>query len=124
PSLYEARPAYQNFIMRVVGGARGTPDISFDADPTTGVCVYSTVHGGWLKDGGTSVAAPALSGIINLANRRSQSSQEELHFIYQNAIKNYSLYWHDITQGYNGYPALVGYDFTTGLGSPRGYQGK
>jgi len=124
PSLYEVRPAYQNSQMRIVGAARGTPDISFDADPKTGVCVYSTAHGGWFKDGGTSVAAPALSGIINVANRRSSSSQEELNYIYNNAIKNYHLYWHDITQGNNGYPALVGYDFVTGLGSPRGYQGK
>lgn len=124
PSLYEARPAYQNSVMRVVGAFRGTPDISFDADPKTGVCVYSTVHGGWFRDGGTSVAAPALSGIINTANRRSSSSQEELSYIYNNAIKNYQSYWHDVTQGYNGYSALVGYDFVTGLGSPRSYQGK
>ncbi len=124
PSLYEPRPAYQNSIMRIVGAARGTPDISFDADPNTGVCVYSTVHGGWFKDGGTSVSAPALSGIINSANRRSQSSQEELTYIYNNAIKNYRAYWHDITQGNNGFPAMVGYDFITGLGSTRSYQGK
>lgn len=124
PSLYEPRPSFQNFVEKIVGGARGTPDISFDADPKTGVCVYSTVHSGWFKDGGTSVAAPALSGIINVANRRSRSSQEELSYIYNNAIKNYSAYWHDVTQGNNGYPALVGYDFVTGLGSPRSYQGK
>lgn len=124
PSVYEPRPAFQNSVMKIVGNARGTPDISFDADPKTGVCVYSTAHGGWLKDGGTSVAAPALSGIINSANRRSQSSQEELSYIYYNAIKNYHANWHDITQGNNGYPALSGYDFVTGLGSPRGYLGK
>ncbi len=124
PSSYEPRPHFQNSIMRIVGNARGTPDVAFDADPQTGVCVYSTVRGGWFKDGGTSVAAPAIAGIINTANRRAQSSQEELNYIYNNAIKNYHAYWHDITQGNNGYPALVGYDFTTGLGSPRGYQGK
>ena len=44
PSLYEPRPAFQNSVMRIVGGARGTPDISFDANPQTGVCVYSTVQ--------------------------------------------------------------------------------
>jgi len=124
PSLYEPRPAFQNSVMRIVGGKRGTPDISFDADPNTGVCVYSTAHGGWLKDGGTSVSAPAISGIIDVANRRSQSSQEELSFIYNNAIKNYHTYWHDINQGNNGFPALNGYDFVTGLGSVRSYAGK
>lgn len=124
PSLYEPRPFFQNTVMKIVGGARGTPDISFDSDPQTGVCVYSTAHGGWLRDGGTSVAAPALAGIINSANRRASSTQDELAYIYNLAIKNYHSYWHDILSGNNGYPALAGYDFVTGLGSPLGYGGK
>ena len=124
PSLYEPRPAFQNLVMKTVGKARGTPDISFDADPQTGVCVYSTAHGGWLKDGGTSVAAPALAGIINSANHRATSTQNELSYIYSQAVKNYHVYWHDILGGNNGYPALAGYDFVTGLGSPSGYAGK
>lgn len=45
-------------------------------------------------------------------------------FIYNSALKNYHSYWHDITIGNNGYPALAGYDFVTGLGSPLGYNGK
>ena len=124
PSLYEPRPAFQNSVMKIVGSARGTPDISFDADPQTGVCVYSTVHNGWLRDGGTSVSAPALAGIINTANRRATSTQNELSYIYNQAIKNYHTYWHDILDGNNGFPALAGYDFITGLGSPFGYVGK
>ena len=110
----------------MVGNARGTPDISFNADPNTGVCVYSTLHqpSGWFRDGGTSISAPALAGIINTANHRASSTSDELTYIYNNAIKNYHRYWHDISQGNNGYPALVGYDFTTGLGSPLGYGGK
>jgi kumamolisin len=124
PSLYEPRPSYQNSVMKIVGSARGTPDIAFNSDPATGVCVYSTAHGGWLKDGGTSVAAPALAGIINSANHRARSSYDELSYIYNNALKNYHSYWHDILDGNNGFPALTGYDFTTGLGSPSGYGGK
>ncbi|MDR3477842.1 MAG: S53 family peptidase [Gammaproteobacteria bacterium] len=126
PSLYEPRPSYQNSVAKIVGNARGTPDIAFNSDPSTGVCVYSSLHqpAGWFTDGGTSIAAPALSGIINSANHRASSSFDELTYIYGNAIKNYHSYWHDIVQGYNGYPALVGYDFTTGLGSPQGYVGK
>lgn len=113
--------------MKIVGNARGTPDISFNADPKTGVCVYSSLHmptAGWFRDGGTSISAPALSGIINMANHRAVSTVDELTYIYNNALKNYHTYWHDILQGNNGYPALAGYDFTTGLGSPLGYQGK
>jgi kumamolisin len=127
PSIYEPRPSYQNSIMKIVGNSRGTPDISFDADPSTGVCVYSSLHqpnSGWFTDGGTSIAAPGLSGIINTANHHASSSVDELNYIYQNSIKNYQSYWHDILQGNNGFPALRGYDFTTGLGSPNGYMGK
>ena len=124
PSRYEPRPSYQNFIMKIVGNARGTPDISFDSDPATGVCVYSTVHGGWLRDGGTSVASPALAGIINSANHRAANTQEHLTYLYTNAIKNYPSYWHDGLLGNNGFPALAGYDFVTGLGSPAGLTGK
>ncbi|MGC8688947.1 MAG: S53 family peptidase [Thermoplasmata archaeon] len=40
---------------------RGVPDISMDADPSTGVYVYSN---GWLGMGGTSLSAPLISGII------------------------------------------------------------
>jgi kumamolisin len=127
PSLYEPRPSYQNSVAKIVGNARGTPDIAFNSDPNTGVCVYSSLHqpnAGWFTDGGTSIAAPALSGIINAANHRANSSFDELTYIYGNAIKNYHAYWHDILQGNNGFPALAGYDFTTGLGSPLGYAGK
>ncbi|MES2217118.1 MAG: S53 family peptidase [Pseudomonadota bacterium] len=127
PSIYEARPTYQNAIMKIVGTARGTPDISFDADPSTGVCVYSSLHTpkpGWFTDGGTSLAAPGLSGIINTANHQASSTVDELTYIYQNAIKNYHANWHDILQGNNGFPAMTGYDFITGLGSPNGYNGK
>jgi kumamolisin len=127
PSIYEPRPAFQNSVMKIVGSARGTPDFSFVADPATGVCVYSTVHGGWFRDGGTSLAAPALAGILNSAGFRitpTENTQTLLAYIYTSALKNYHSYWHDIVVGNNGYPALVGYDFTTGLGSPSGYMGK
>lgn len=127
PSLYESRPSFQNSVMKIVGNSRGTPDFSFVADPATGVCVYSTAHGGWFRDGGTSLAAPALAGILNTAGYRinaSQNTQTMLAYIYNNSIKNYHAYWHDIISGNNGYPALSGYDFVTGLGSPLGYGGK
>lgn len=125
PSLYEPRPIYQMSVAKIVSGARGTPDISFDADPATGVCVYSSYTGkGWIKDGGTSVAAPALSGILATSDYRATSSQDMLSYIYGNAVKNYHSFWHDGLAGNNGYPALSGYDFVTGLGSPLGYHGK
>jgi len=124
PSVFEPRPAYQNIVAKIVGGARGTPDISFDSAPISGVAVYSTLRGGWVRSGGTSVAAPALAGIINAANSRAMSTSDELMIIYTGSIKNYHSYWNDTLEGFNGFQTLAGYDFVTGLGSPRGYGGK
>ncbi|MCX5773857.1 MAG: hypothetical protein NTX05_04525 [Fusobacteria bacterium] len=42
---------------------RATPDISFSSDPECGVSIYS--NGEWSISGGTSVSAPAISGMIN-----------------------------------------------------------
>lgn len=140
PSLYESRPSYQNSVQKMVGNKRGTPDISFAAQqidifccrledgsknnqcPTSGTSCPT--DGVWVKSGGTSLASPALAGIINVANSGATSTAQELSTIYTGAIKNYSRYWTDIIFGNNGYPALRGYDFTTGLGVPRGYEGK
>lgn len=124
PSQFEPRPSFQNVVQKIVGSQRGTPDISFNADFATGIVIYSTYSGGWIIAGGTSAASPALAGIINTANHRAASSQDELNYIYQFYPKAYHQYWHDIVVGNNGYPAMSGYDFATGLGSPRGYLGK
>jgi kumamolisin len=69
-SLYEARPAYQNFLSSVVGSGRGTPDVAAIADPVSPVWIYHTPDGGspsWYTVGGTSVAAPLFAGIMNRA---------------------------------------------------------
>lgn len=150
PSLYEARPSYQNSVQKIVGTHRGTPDISFAAEgidvfccqlssPSDNKCcgsgdrpvcqsvatnLCSSGQGAWVTTGGTSLASPALAGIINSAHSRTTTSHQELSIIYNNAIKNYHSYWTDIISGNNGYSALSGYDFTTGLGVPRGYSGK
>ncbi len=130
PSAYEPRPVYQNGISAIVGGARGVPDFSFDANPSTGVSVYdSTIcqgMSGWLVFGGTSVASPCLAGIVNLAgtaNGFAQSSNSELVNIYG----NYASYvnFRDITSGTAGtYSAGAGWDFVTGVGSNQGLSGK
>lgn len=125
PSIYEPRPAYQNLIANIVGSKRGTPDIAFDSDPQTGVDVYSSYQGKWIIDGGTSAAAPGLAGIVNSAGHHAQSSTDELNTIYRGASgSSYLTNWRDVIVGYNGYPAMHGYDFTTGLGTPLGYGGK
>ena len=70
PSVYEPRPSFQNAVASVVGAQRGVSDLSFDADPNTGVYVFDTTpvwgQTGWWILGGTSVASPSLAGVINL----------------------------------------------------------
>lgn len=129
-SLYEARPAYQNGIT-LVGAARGVPDLAFDADPDSGVDVYDSTacggYAGWLVFGGTSVAAPALAGVINSAAHFYASSTLELDTIYSiyNTKKSYEVDYRDITSGKAGaFSAGVGWDFITGVGSPLTYAGK
>lgn len=119
PSKYEAKPAYQTGVTNTFS-MRSTPDLSFDADPNTGVTVVW--NGSWYIFGGTSVAAPALAGIVNLGGHVSSTSTgfSELQAIY-GAIGTSNL--RDIVVGNNGYPCLTGWDAVTGVGSPLGTGG-
>jgi len=128
-SFVEPRPSFQDSIAEIVGPARGTPDLSFDANPNTGVWVFDTnpVFGaGWFVVGGTSVSAPSLAGIINSAGRFSASSQIENHELYRHVGESRN--FNDITYGNCGFNigsfATEGWDFCTGVGSPRGLKGK
>ncbi|MGB8114617.1 MAG: S53 family peptidase [Candidatus Sulfotelmatobacter sp.] len=118
-------------------GARQTPDISFDADPNSGVYVYDTDEGGtWYVVGGTSVASPSLAGIVNNAENKfgqgpvggGKYTPRELNEIYSQLRANraYHANFYDVTTGSNGtgHNAGTGYDQCTGVGSPRGKLGK
>ncbi len=129
PSQVEPRPAFQNGVRFVVGNVRGTPDLSFDSNPSTGVWVFDSnpVFGaGWFIVGGTSVAAPSLSGIINSAGSFRPSSQAENQLIYGNLFNGFD--FRDILYGNCGLSignfALPGYDFCAGVGTPQGLRGK
>jgi len=127
PSTFEPRPSYQDGIAPIVGTQRGAPDFSFDANPNSGVSVYDTTscqgQSGWLVFGGTSVAAPSLAGIVNLAGHFSPSSLAELATIYAN-LGN-AADFRDITSGTAGtFSCNVGWDFVTGVGSNQGLLGK
>ena len=55
-------------------GARGVPDVAYDADPNSGVAVYSSVPDGsgstgWMVVGGTSAGAPQWSALVVLADQ-------------------------------------------------------
>ena len=47
-------PSYQYGVQRT--GVRTVPDVSYDANPSTGVWIYDTLAGGWTVIGGTSAA--------------------------------------------------------------------
>jgi hypothetical protein len=122
-SVGEKEPGYQTSYGISLSG-RGTPDVAFDADPNTGVYVYDTYGaGGWYEVGGTSLGAPAWAGIIALADqsRVTPLSTNNLTSRTEYNAASGSLYasnYHDVTTGSNGYPAGIGYDLATGLGSP------
>jgi subtilase family serine protease len=129
PSKFEPRPAFQSGVASVVGTKRGVSDLSFVADPNTGVYVYFSTslwgENGWWILGGTSVSSPSLAGVINLAggvNGFAATSQEEEARIY-GGLGTSS--FRDITSGKDGkYKCQVGYDFVTGVGSPLGLTSK
>jgi subtilase family serine protease len=116
-SKYEGEPSYQTtYGISATNGKRAVPDVSYDADPYSGVSVYdSTPYNGakgWWQVGGTSAGAPQWAAIQSLGLSISNSN------LYQDAFASYASYFRDITSGSNGHPAAIGYDLVTGLGSP------
>ena len=112
-SAYSNMPSYQA-TYGLPGNKRSVPDVSYDANPSTGFPVYFT--GSWYngKIGGTSAGAPQWAAIQALGLTASNDN------FYQDArLSSYSSYFRDITLGSNGaYFAGTGYDMVTGLGSP------
>jgi subtilase family serine protease len=110
-SAYEAANAAQPFAQSVCGGRRATPDVSLDADPTSGVSVYDSTsyqgQSGWWRVGGTSASSPMWAARAAVAGALVDAS-----YVYGNSIG-----YRDITQGNNGAPCLVGFDLCTGRGS-------
>ncbi len=108
-SAYEPLPAYQaNYGLST--SKRAVPDVSYNANPQTGVAVY--FNSSWYKVGGTSAGAPQWAAIHALGRSASNG------YLYDKAKSAYSSYFRDITSGSNGYSASAGYDYVTGLGSP------
>lgn len=121
-SAYEAEPTYQTtFGVLSTNGFRAVPDVSYDADPNTGVSVYDSIsyngQSGWFTVGGTSAGSPQWAAIKSLGGTAINST------LYPDATKSYTTYFRDIISGTNGTcgfycTAQKGYDYVTGLGSP------
>lgn len=135
-SSVESIPGYQSSytgpvfgastINALTGGKRGIPDISFEANPNTGVSVFDSTtfqgQSGWFTLGGTSVGAPNWAGILAAGKAAGQTALEGDSAIYSSGSPNLR----DITSGTNGScgtdcTAGTGYDLVTGLGSPVNY---
>ncbi len=110
-SATSAQQAFGTFAQVGCGTKRGTPDVSLDADPASGVSVYDTTRyqgqQGWFKVGGTSASSPMWAGRSAVAGATVNSA-----YVYGNSIT-----YRDITSGNNGASALTGYDLVTGRGS-------
>lgn len=111
------------------GGVRGVPDVAYDGDPNTGFAVYDTVRyqgqTGWFQVGGTSAGAPQWAALFAIANSVRAGNGKGTLGSANNAVYAVgSGNFHDITSGTNGTcgtlcTASAGYDYVTGLGSPR-----
>jgi kumamolisin len=123
-SRYEPRPSFQTGISAIVGTKRGTPDLSFNSSGSSPVAVYnSSCYKGWLQVYGTSLASPALAGIINNTGTFHASTNAELTAIYNN--RSNTADFTDITSGSCGtHTAGSGYDLCTGVGVDKGLFGK
>jgi subtilase family serine protease len=134
-SAYEVQPNYQStYGISAANGRRTLPDVAYAGNPATGFSVYNTVpldgQSGWFQVGGTSAGAPqwaALFAIVNSMRRaqgKSNLPNPAGQVVYPVAKAALTTRFHDITTGTNGTCGSVctarsGYDFVTGLGSPK-----
>ncbi len=127
------RPLFQISVRSLVGRWRGTPDISLSAAVDGSALVYTSFipgQEGYYLIGGTSEATPEFAGIVAMATQVAGHRLGLLgNKLYNLARRNLV----DVTQGDNsygpftnsdgntytvvGYPALPGYDLSSGLGT-------
>ncbi len=142
PSYQSTAPASLHVISKYSSGApcgapsgqfcREVPDVAADADYTTGYLVF--YNGSWESNGGTSAGTPLWAALLALADASTTCGGKTVGFanpaLYEAAATSYASDFHDITSGTNDdtnwgntsglYPAGVGYDMATGLGTPDG----
>jgi subtilase family serine protease len=139
-----SRPVFQNSVANVVGGARGTPDVSMSAAVDGGADVYlgftaedgSGVTPGWYVIGGTSEASPLFSGIVAIADQAAHhwlgpidptlyalGDRSPLSGIVDITSGNNTVTFtnsNNVTYTVNGFVAGPGYDMASGLGTADG----
>ncbi len=129
-SVFEPAPTYQ---AGVSSKGRSTPDVSYDANPSTGFPVYDSIadegYVGWEEVGGTSAGAPQWAALIAIADQGrvkaglgtldgATGTLPALYGFHSNA-STYSADFNDITTGSS---PLSGGGFG-GFGGPFGGHG-
>jgi len=134
-SRYEREPLFQAqfAIPNDPRGYRGSPDVSYNANPSTGYAVYDSVaisgYSGWFQVGGTSAGSPQWAALLAIANslrvaaRKANLSSTDTA-LYSVAKMAATADYFPVTQGTNGTcgavcTASAGYDYVTGLGTPQ-----
>jgi hypothetical protein len=119
------------------GYCREVPDVSADADPSTGYVIYWNGSGsapfperGWQTIGGTSAASPVWSALIALADASPRCAGARVGYavpaLYRAAGAAYAGDFNDVGSGNNDFTqtnggrfaAGTGYDEASGLGTP------
>jgi len=126
-------PPYQKSSVKSKG--RTVPDVAYNAAIYHGV--LTRFKGGWTLYGGTSAGSPQWAAITAIADQvagRRLGYLNSAFYQIRSTAPNYGPSFHDITVGDNsalevdaskayvevrGYPALPGWDATTGVGSPK-----
>ncbi|HKW72198.1 MAG TPA: S53 family peptidase [Candidatus Dormibacteraeota bacterium] len=142
-----SKPSYQNGVLPAgstpIGAMRGVPDIGLQASAGTGALVFISLppdglgglscgtapcSTGWYDIGGTSLSCPQWAALVAMADQLHGSGlgliNPKLYSLASNPAK-YAADFFDVTTGKNqtdptvpGYPATVGWDPITGLGTP------
>jgi subtilase family serine protease len=130
-SVRELEPLFQSSfgIPDDPRGYRGTPDVSYNANPATGFAVYDSVPlggtSGWYSVGGTSAGSPqwaaliAIANSMRVANRKPRLSGAN-SVLYSLSRQSAATNFHAVTNGACGVlcTATAGYDYVTGIGTP------
>ncbi|MGC1458056.1 MAG: S53 family peptidase [Steroidobacteraceae bacterium] len=120
----------------ILGGHRGIPDVSYNADDAnSAIFVYTSFLGavygpgavGYYLIGGTSEGSPQWAGIVADLNQYGHAPlgflNPRLYALGTSGL--FPVFGHDVTQGNNsyggvaGYNATVGWDPATGWGTPK-----
>jgi hypothetical protein len=125
-SPFESQPSWQVSTASAAGlpsSGRTTPDVAFDANPSTGVAVYDSVpysgKAGWFTVGGTSVGAPSWAGLIAIADQGL--AQQGVGSLSNAQASLYQISSSSFNQPTTG-SASTTYALGTGLGSPKASQ--